>query len=229
MGITDYNVIIMKVQIAPSILSADFASLGQEIRDVEKAGADVIHVDVMDGRFVPNITIGPLVVEAIKPVTSLPLDVHLMIEDPDRYIDQFADAGASWISFHAEAAVHIHRTVQYIKARGVKAGVALNPATSLSCLDYILEDLDFILVMSVNPGFGGQKFIPSSLAKIRRIKEMCQSCNVSPLIQVDGGVNKHTISKIVEAGAEVLVAGSAVFGSDDYTVAIDELRERCRQ
>lgn len=215
----------MKVQIAPSILSADFASLGDEITAVEKAGAHIIHVDVMDGRFVPNITIGPLVVRAVKKVTDLPLDVHLMIEEPDRYIDEFVDAGASWISVHAEAAPHLHRTVQAIKARGVKAGVAINPATHPSTVEYVLRDLDFILVMSVNPGFGGQKFIPSALEKIRQLKAMCLEQGVSPLIEVDGGVNRKTVSDVVQAGADVCVAGSAVFGSDDYAMAIRELTD----
>jgi ribulose-phosphate 3-epimerase len=215
----------MKVQIAPSILSADFASLGDEIKAVEMAGADVIHVDVMDGRFVPNITIGPLVVRAIRPVTDLPLDVHLMIEEPGRYIDDFIDAGASWISIHAEADPHFHRTIQAIRSRGVMAGLALNPGTPPSFLEYLLDELDFILVMSVNPGFGGQEFIHSSLEKIRTIKQMCKKHRVSPLIEVDGGVNSKTVSRVVDAGADVCVAGSAVFGTDDYSEAIKLLRE----
>ncbi len=214
----------MKVQIAPSILSADFGNLGAEIKAVEEAGADVIHVDVMDGHFVPNITLGPLVVKAIRPFTSLPLDCHLMITDPDMYIDQFASAGADWITVHVEACKHLHRTIQHIKSKGLKAGAVLNPATSLSTLDYILDDLDLVLLMSVNPGFGGQGFIPSVLGKIEALKQMIDSRGLDVAIEVDGGVNLSTIKDVVAAGAEICVAGSAVYGTDDYKKTIAELK-----
>ncbi len=214
----------MKVQIAPSILSADFGNLGAEIKAVEEAGADVIHVDVMDGHFVPNITLGPLVVKAIRPFTSLPLDCHLMITDPDMYIDQFASAGADWITVHVEACTHLHRTIQHIKSKGLKAGAVLNPATSLSTLDYIIEDLDLVLLMSVNPGFGGQGFIPSALGKIEALKQMIDSRALDVAIEVDGGVNLSTIKDVVAAGAEICVAGSAVYGTDDYKKTIAELK-----
>ncbi len=214
----------MKVQIAPSILSADFSRLAAEVRAVEDAGADVIHVDVMDGRFVPNITIGPLIVKAIKPVTALPLDCHLMISDPDAYIDAFADAGADWITVHVEACTHLHRTVQAIKSRGVKAGAVLNPATPLATLDYILEDLDMVLLMSVNPGFGGQNFIPSTLRKIRELREMIKNRGIRLPVEVDGGVNMDTIRDVVSAGAEICVAGSAVYGTEDYRATIKALK-----
>ncbi len=215
----------MKVQIAPSILSADFSRLGREITDVQEAGADLIHVDVMDGRFVPNITIGPLVVRAIRPVTDLPLDVHLMIVEPERYIEDFVRAGADIVTVHVEACVHLHRTIQQIKSLGVRAGAVLNPATHPSVLDYVLEDLDVVLVMSVNPGFGGQEFIPSALRKISQVRNMCQSRGVSMIIEVDGGVNSRTIRSVVDAGADICVAGSAVFGKEDYADAIGELKE----
>ncbi len=215
----------MKVQIAPSILSADFSRLGREIADVQEAGADLIHVDVMDGRFVPNITIGPLVVRAIRPVTDLPLDVHLMIVEPERYIEDFVRAGADIVTVHVEACVHLHRTIQQIKSLGVRAGAVLNPATHPSVLDYVLEDLDVVLVMSVNPGFGGQEFIPSALRKISQVRKMCQSRGVSMIIEVDGGVNSRTIRSVVDAGADICVAGSAVFGKEDYADAIGELKE----
>ena len=179
-----------RILIAPSILSADFARLGEEVRAAEKAGADLIHVDVMDGRFVPNITIGPLVVEAVRSVTTLPLDVHLMIEEPDRYLEDFKKAGASWISVHAEATRHLHRSLQRIRALGLKAGVALNPASPLDLVEYVLPDLDFVLIMSVNPGFGGQEFIPQALAKISALKREIVSRGLGAKIQVDGGVNE---------------------------------------
>ncbi|MBT8339819.1 MAG: ribulose-phosphate 3-epimerase [Desulfatitalea sp.] len=210
--------------IAPSILSADFARLGEDIRDVAAAGADWIHVDVMDGRFVPNITMGPIVVEAVRRSTALPVDVHLMIAAPDRYISQFAAAGSDFLCVQAEACTHLHRTVHQIKEHGVKAGVAINPATPLSALDYVLVDLDLVLVMSVNPGFGGQTFIPNSLDKIRRLRESIEQAGLDVLIQVDGGVNAETVDAIVKAGADVLVAGSAVFGSNDYRAAISRLK-----
>ncbi|NDY42003.1 ribulose-phosphate 3-epimerase [Dissulfurirhabdus thermomarina] len=214
----------MPVRIAPSILSADFGRLADEIRAVEAAGADLLHVDVMDGRFVPNITIGPPVVRAIRPVTRLPLDVHLMIEDPDRYIEAFVAAGADWVSVHVEACRHLHRTVQTIRELGARAGAVLNPATPAACLEAILPDLDFVLVMSVNPGFGGQSFIPGSLAKIRTIRGMIDRLGGGVDLEVDGGVNPETIAAVAAAGADVCVAGSAVYGAGDYAAAIDELK-----
>ncbi|MDL2268361.1 ribulose-phosphate 3-epimerase [Desulfosarcina sp. OttesenSCG-928-A07] len=213
----------MKV-IAPSILSADFSKLGDEIRAVEKAGADWIHVDVMDGRYVPNITMGPLVVEAVRRTTSLPVDVHLMIESPDRYIPDFVSAGADYIAVHQEACTHLHRTLQLIREKGAKPGVALNPATPVETLKWILPDIDLIVVMSVNPGFGGQRFIPSSLEKIAEIKALIQEKGLSPLIQIDGGVNPDTIGRISRAGVNVFVAGSAIFGSNDYAETISRLK-----
>ncbi|GAM14198.1 ribulose-phosphate 3-epimerase [Mesobacillus selenatarsenatis] len=212
------------VKIAPSILSADFARLGEEIKDVERGGADYIHVDVMDGHFVPNITIGPLIVEAIRPITKLPLDVHLMIENPDQYIEAFAKAGADYITVHVEASRHLHRTIQLIKSTGVKAGVVLNPATPVDSLKHIIEDIDMVLLMSVNPGFGGQKFISSVLPKIRQVKELADSLNPELEIEVDGGVNEETAKLCVEAGANVLVAGSAVFNKENRGAAIASLR-----
>jgi ribulose-phosphate 3-epimerase len=213
-------------KIAPSILSADFTCLGQEIQDVETAGADWIHVDVMDGHFVPNITMGPLVVEAVKRSTKLPVDVHLMITNPDLYIRDFAAAGADYITVQAEVCPHLHRTIHLIKENGAKAGAVLNPATPLSCLDHILEDLDLVLIMSVNPGFGGQKFISSSLEKIRLLKDRIRDRDTGALIEVDGGVNSSTIGDISSAGADVFVAGSAIFNSGDYRQAIDMLRSK---
>ena len=210
--------------IAPSILSADFSRLGEEVKAVERVGADWIHVDVMDGHFVPNITIGTLVVEAVKRVTELPLDVHLMIEDPDQYLEDFARAGSTLMTVQVEACVHVHRTIQAIKALDVKAGVALNPATPLSTIEWILEDVDLVLIMSVNPGFGGQKFIPQALQKIRDLKAMIRAKNPNVLIEVDGGINQETIQSAAEAGADVFVAGSAIFGSSDYGKAVRKLR-----
>ncbi|MDA8423103.1 MAG: ribulose-phosphate 3-epimerase [Nitrospiraceae bacterium] len=214
-----------KIKIAPSILSADFSRLGEEIKAVEDAGADLIHVDVMDGHFVPNITIGPLIVEAARRSTKLPLDVHLMITNPELYIADFAKAGADYITVHAETAYHLNRLVQSIKEhKGVKAAVALNPATSLSCLDYLLQDLDMVLVMSVNPGFGGQAFIPSALAKITELRKRIDSLRLSTEIEVDGGVKPENAATIIKAGADILVAGSAVFGKKDYAAAIKGIR-----
>lgn len=214
------------LRIAPSILSADFSVLGQEIAEVERGGADWIHVDVMDGHFVPNITIGPLVVEAIRPKTKLPLDVHLMIEQPDRYIPAFAKAGADLISVHAEACVHLHRTVHMIKELGVKAGVVLNPATPLSALEHVMDDaLDLVLLMTVNPGFGGQSFIPGMLPKIAKLREKLNERGLQAVdIEVDGGINEETARLAIEAGANVLVAGSAVFNRSDRAEAIRAIR-----
>ncbi|MCD6184748.1 MAG: ribulose-phosphate 3-epimerase [Deltaproteobacteria bacterium] len=215
----------MKI-IAPSILSADFSKLGEEIQAVEKAGADWIHADIMDGHFVPNITIGPFIVKAVSNITQLPIDVHLMIEKPDRYIPDFIKAGAAWISVHAEASVHLHRTIQFIKESGVRAGVALNPATPLSSLEYLLEDLDYVVIMSVNPGFGGQSFIRSSLDKLRKLRTMIQDRGLSTLIQIDGGVSRDTIEEISLAGVDSFVTGSALFGSPDYNDTISYFREK---
>jgi len=211
--------------IAPSILSADFSKLGDEIKAVEDAGADWIHVDVMDGHFVPNITIGPLVVEAARQVTSLPLDVHLMIENPERYIKDFAKAGADLISVQVEACVHLNRTIQMIKESGLRAGVVLNPATPLSSVEWILEYVDLVMIMSVNPGFGGQAFIPNSLDRIKALRKMIQENGLTTLIEIDGGVNEQTIQAVSEAGVDVFVAGSAIFGSPDYKKTIARFRE----
>ncbi len=212
------------VKIAPSILSADFSRLGEEVKAVEEAGADWIHVDVMDGKFVPNITVGPLVVEALRKVTDLPLDVHLMIENADHYVEDFAVAGADIISVHAEACPHLHRTVQRIKDNGARAGVVLNPATTLFALDEIIEQVDMVLLMSVNPGFGGQEFIGSVLSKIELLCNTLNESGVKLDVEVDGGVRPDNAAAIKMAGANVLVAGSAIFGSDDYKKAIEELR-----
>jgi len=210
--------------IAPSILSADFSKLGVEVQAVEAAGADWIHIDVMDGHFVPNITMGPLVVEAVRRSTALPMDVHLMIENPDQYVAEFSKAGADFISVQVETCTHLHRTIHLIKEHSVKAGAVLNPATPLTALDWVLDDLDLVLVMSVNPGFGGQKFITSSLEKIRALRRLIDANHLKTLIQVDGGVNRATVGDITRAGADVLVAGSAIFGSDDYKATIAELK-----
>ena len=212
--------------IAPSILSADFARLGEEIKAVEAAGADWIHVDVMDGHFVPNITIGPLIVEAVRSVTSLPIDVHLMIENPDNYISAFAKAGASWISVQIETSVHLNRSVQLIRECGARPGIVLNPSTPIQALEWIIEAVDYVLIMSVNPGFGGQAFITNSLDKIKALRQMIRSKNLNTLIQVDGGVNEKTIADVAAAGTDIFVAGSAIFGSDDYQKTINSFREK---
>lgn len=214
------------IKIAPSILSADFARLGQEIEAIAAAGADYVHVDVMDGHFVPNITIGPLVVEAARRVTDLPLDVHLMIDNPDCYIPEFVRAGADIITVHSEAVNHLHRTVQLIRSLGKKAGVSINPATPVSVLEVILDDLDLVLVMSVNPGFGGQSFIPVCLQKIEALRRMIERRGLTVELEVDGGVKLDNIRTIAAAGAEVFVAGSAVFSTPDYKATITALRER---
>lgn len=212
--------------IAPSILSADFSCLGKEIKAVEEAGADWIHVDVMDGHFVPNITMGPLVVEAVRRSTKLPVDVHLMIENPDNYIPDFTHAGADFLSVQVEACPHLHRTLNFIRDNGAKAGAVLNPATPLSTIAYVLEELDFVLIMSVNPGFGGQTFIQSALEKITQLKSMIDEKGLDVLIQVDGGVNGNTIAEISAAGADVFVAGSAIFNTENYREAIEMLKSK---
>lgn len=211
-------------KIAPSILSADFSNLEQEIKKVEDFGADFIHIDVMDGNFVPNITLGPCVIKSIRKVTNLPFDVHLMIEYPERYLKDFAEAGADIISFHQEATRHVHRTIQDIKKFGKKAGIAINPATPVSLIEDILEEVDLILVMSVNPGFGGQSFIKSTLKKISTLKQIILKNNYKTLIEVDGGINEDNAEEIVKAGADILVAGSAIYKSCDPKGVINKLK-----
>lgn len=216
----------MGKKIAPSILSADFTRLDEEISAVEKAGADYIHIDVMDGHFVPNITVGPLIVEAARSITNLPLDVHLMISNPDMYIDTFAKAGADSITVHVEASIHLHRCIQRIRDQDVKPAVSLNPATPLEMIEYVLEELDMVLIMTVNPGFGGQAFIPAMLPKIRRLREMADRVKAGLEIEVDGGISPETIQFPSEAGADVFVAGSAIFYSEDYAKTIQAMREK---
>ena len=213
-----------KLKVAPSILSADFARLGEEIKAVEAAGADLIHIDVMDGHFVPNITIGPLIVEAARRSTKLPLDVHLMITNPELYIADFAKAGADYLAVHAETAFHLHRLVQSIKEHKMKAAVSLNPATPLSSLDHILPDLDMVVIMSVNPGFGGQSFIPSAMDKIRSLRKRINELGLSIEIEVDGGVKPSNAAEVAAAGADIVVAGSAVYGTKDYAAAIKAIK-----
>lgn len=210
--------------IAPSLLSADFANLESEVKEIEGAGADWLHLDIMDGNFVPNISFGPMVIKAIRGHSKLFFDVHLMIADADSYIDEFVEAGADMLTVHQEASLHLHRTIQRIKAHGIKAGVSLNPATPVESLEHVLADLDMVLIMSVNPGFGGQSFIPEAVEKIRRLKKMAQERNPDLLIQVDGGINKDNAPLVVEAGADILVAGSSVFGQPDREKAIKDLR-----
>ena len=214
--------------LAPSILSSDFARLAEEVAAAARGGATLVHVDVMDGHFVPNITLGPPIVASLHKATPLPLDVHLMIENADRYLQAFVDAGAAWISLHQEAVPHLERQVAFLRERGVRTGVALNPATPLAALDEILPELDYVLVMSVNPGFGGQRFIPGALDKIRRLRRVIQDRGLKTQIEVDGGVDAGNIRALVEAGAEVLVAGSAVFGKGDPEAAARRLLEAAR-
>ena len=212
--------------IAPSILSADFARLGDEVKAVEKAGADWIHADIMDGHFVPNITYGPIIIEAVRHITSLPIDVHLMIENPDTYIPAFAQAGASLISVHVETCAHLNRTVQLIRECGAQPGVVLNPSTPVDSLEWVLEYVDYVLIMSVNPGFGGQSFIANSLNKVRQLRDMIRGRNLKTMIEIDGGVNEKTIKEIADSGADVFVAGSAIFDSKDYKKTILNFREK---
>jgi ribulose-phosphate 3-epimerase len=214
----------VSVQIAPSILSADFAALGDAIAAAERGGADLIHVDVMDGHFVPNITIGPPVVKSLKRIAKVPLDVHLMIEEPDRYIEAFAEAGASMMSVHLEVLPHLHRTVQAIKALGVKAGVVINPATPVASLSEIAGDVDYVLVMSVNPGFGGQTFIPRSESKVREVRALLDRAGNAAPVEIDGGIDQHNVSRVVAAGASIIVAGSAIFHTPDPERATRELK-----
>lgn len=212
-------------KIAPSILSADFTRLGEEIKAVEKAGADYIHIDVMDGHFVPNITVGPMIVAAARQATDLPLDVHLMIESPDMYIDDFVKAGSDLITVHVETVTHLHRLLGVIRDAGVKAGVALNPATPLSSIEYVLKNLDMVVLMTVNPGFAAQSFIPEVLPKIRELKEIIAQKGIEVDIEVDGGINVKNIGQAAQAGANVFVAGSAIFGSGDYAETISVMRK----
>ncbi|MGD1859157.1 MAG: ribulose-phosphate 3-epimerase [Leptolyngbyaceae cyanobacterium] len=214
------------VVVSPSILSADFSRLGDEVRAIDEAGADWIHVDVMDGRFVPNITIGPLIVDALRPVTQKPLDVHLMIVEPEKYVEDFAKAGADIISVHAEhtASPHLHRTLGQIRELGKQSGVVLNPSTPLELIEYVLELCDLVLIMSVNPGFGGQKFIPGMISKIRKLRQMCDERGLDPWIEVDGGIKPSNAWQVIEAGANAIVSGSGVFKADDYAEAIKGIR-----
>ncbi|MDN5363640.1 MAG: ribulose-phosphate 3-epimerase [Eubacteriales bacterium] len=217
------------IELAPSILSANFARLAEEVEKVERAGARYLHIDVMDGHFVPNITIGPQVVRCLRPYSRLVFDVHLMVEDPDRYIDDFVAAGADIICVHAEACLHLHRSLQKIKAAGVKAAVALNPATPLSVLDYVLDEVDMVLLMSVNPGFGGQKFIPAILEKIKKLSEILAKREKKIDLEVDGGICAENIRTVVEAGANIIVAGSAVFQTEDVEGAVKQLLQLARR
>jgi len=216
---------MQEIQFAPSILSADFTRLGEEIAAVDKAGAEVIHIDVMDGHFVPNITIGPLVVKAARRATNKILDVHLMISDADKYIESFAKAGADWITVHVEACTHLHRIVSRIKELDCKAGAVLNPATTLASLDYVLEELDLVMLMSVNPGFGGQSFIESTLQKTERLKKRIEQLGLGTGIEIDGGISPATIERVAAAGANIFVAGSAIYGCDEYGPVIAEMRK----
>jgi ribulose-phosphate 3-epimerase len=215
----------MNKKIAPSILSADFSRLGEEVKAVEKAGADYIHVDVMDGHFVPNITIGPIIVKALKSVTKLPLDVHLMISNPDDFIDDFVQSGADILTVHAEAGYHLHRSLQHIRKVGVKPAVSLNPASPLSMIEYVLDNVDMVLLMTVNPGFGGQEFIPEVIPKIEQLREMIDKRGLDIELEVDGGIGPDTINQVSSAGADVFVAGSAIYHSQDYAETIRLMRE----
>lgn len=212
------------IKIAPSILAANFAKLGEEVLEVEKAGAELIHIDVMDGHFVPNITMGPIVVEALRPLTNLPLDVHLMIENADQYIEAFAKAGADYITVHVEACPHLHRNIQLIRSFGVKPGIVLNPHTPIETIQHVLEDIDMVLFMTVNPGFGGQKFIHSVVPKVKQLSQIIKERNLSIEIEIDGGINEETIVPCVEAGATILVAGSAIYNAPDKAKALQRIK-----
>lgn len=213
------------IKIAPSILAADFAKLGQEVKEVEAAGAELIHIDVMDGHFVPNISFGAIVLEAIRPLSTLPMDVHLMIENPDQYIEQFAKAGADYITVHVEACRHLHRTIQLIRSHGVKPGVVLNPHTPIETIQHILEDVDMVLFMTVNPGFGGQKFIESVVPKVEALSKIIKERGLNIEIEIDGGINAETIVPCAKAGATVFVAGSAIYSKEDRAQALQEIKQ----
>jgi ribulose-phosphate 3-epimerase len=215
----------MVIQIAPSILAADFSRLGEEVALMEQGGADWIHIDIMDGHYVPNLSFGPMVVKAIRPVTKIPFDVHLMMDNPMEYVDEFIEAGADSITIHAEVLPHLHRSINYLKKKGVRAAVALNPSTPLNFLDYVLQDLDMVLLMTVNPGFGGQSFIPAMLDKIKRLKEMIEALQSKAIIQVDGGISLKNIRQAAEAGASSFVAGSSVFSASDPAAMISQMRK----
>lgn len=215
--------------IAPSILSADFSRLGEEVRAVEAAGADIIHFDVMDGHFVPNITVGPLVLEAVRKITKLPIDAHLMIDHPDQYVADFIKAGADYVSVHVEASRHLHRSVQLIRSLGAKAGIALNPHTPVASMGYILDEVDFILVMTVNPGFGGQKFIPAAFKKVEELDKLRREHGLKFQIEIDGGIKVDNIAEVSKAGVDMFVAGSAIFNGGDYAATIRKMREALAQ
>lgn len=217
------------IKIAPSILAADFAKLGQEVKEVEAAGAELIHIDVMDGHFVPNISFGAIALEAIRPLSTLPMDVHLMIENPDQYIEQFAKAGADYITVHVEACRHLHRTIQLIRSFGVKPGVVLNPHTPIETIQHVLEDIDMVLFMTVNPGFGGQKFIDSVVPKVAALSAIKQQRGLHFDIEIDGGINEETIIPCAKAGANIFVAGSAIFGKEDRTSALQAIKRAGEQ
>jgi len=216
------------IKIAPSILAADFTQLGNEVRKTEMSGADLLHIDVMDGHFVPNITFGSSVIKALRPLTKLYFDVHLMMDTPEKYIADFVAAGANGITVHAESSVHLHRLIGLIKEHGLKAGLALNPATSLSVLDHLLDELDLVLLMTVNPGFGGQKFIPQMIEKIQQLRQLITGKNLNTDLQIDGGINLENIEKVTEAGANIIVTGTSFFGASDLSVCLNNFKKHCK-